>query len=594
MRDTTNRHKFLESRRGRRGALAAGLAGSSGLLALASSISCGRNESSSQATGQPASSPTDGSQAAALTPKRGGVLYRQQTQTPLSLDPHAVPSNPPGGTHFVYSRLFGMAATKPDQVGVVPSDVVPDTAADIKASADSKTFTVTLKPNVKWHPPINRLMDAEDVVFTWKRFTGRLEGTAPSPNAGFVEVIDDVQAMDSRTVVFRLKRQFAPFANLLSDAQGLVLMPKETGTAFDPAKALVGSGPWIFKGYETGVSLSFERNPEWHFGPERPYLDGVVTVIMQDRTNIVNQFLASKLDIIVVNGDELAKVTGGMKGVRIIPLAQANGLVGWWTFSRVSDSGARYTDKRVRHAMSMAIDREALIDAGYGRDKFKKAGYDFEVPWQGVLPAQYGTVVIRPKEDAKVMQLFKFDPKAAKALLDQAGGGFTLDVYDQNAMIYGQEHDTITQLSMQYWNEIGIRTNFKPVDYRSEFIPRVLNGKGFDAAPAVGHVGQAGISDPGVFLASTFTDAGVNSSQVKDPMVQQQLDKYFAEQDTSKAAQVLRDLQYHLIDQMYYIPNGWGVFPQVFAAPPKLHGVEDFRSFGYGYEGLDPTYWWKE
>jgi dipeptide transport system substrate-binding protein len=328
-------------------------------------------------------------------------------------------------------------------------------------------------------------------------------------------------------------------------------------------------------------------------------MDGVEDTITTDPAIILNQFKAGKLDYMVPNGLNIGDIKAAIPKVQIFPHAFPGGFTGWWALSSVSDptNKAPWTDRRVRQAMSMALDRDSMVAAVYNLDLFQKAGFKFSVPWQALLPASYGPIAIQPQDVPALKTLYSYDPKAAKALLDQAGvgSGFDLDVWAVAGVAYGPEYDTITQLSMKYWNDIGIRTTLHPQDYRSDFIPNTYQGKLFTGSRGVGHAGQAGLSEPAVFLQSVFAPgAPVNQSKVNDPAVQPALDKYFAEPDPAKRRQILQDLQMHLIPEMYYISSTWGSFPAIDAFQPNLHGFADHVSFGYAAPAQDITYYWKD
>ena len=416
----------------RRAVLGAGMAAGAGLLG-AGLVGCGDDDT--PATTGPAGTTTAASSTSAssatATPKKGGTWKIGTSTAVTGLDPYsnAIPTVALA-TH-VFSRLFTVPSTRADsKSGAVPLDVVPDAAESMTASADLKTYTVKLRANAKWHPPISRPLDADDVVFSWKRFTGRITGTPPSPNKGLLDVIDDVSATDTKTVVFKLNKAYGPFDSLLAD-YALLLMPKETGTSYDPQKVMIGTGPWMFKEYTPGSSLKLVRNPEWHFGPDRPYLDGYEAYIVPDRTNQLIQFKAGQIDSYIPSGVDIADVVANVKRVQMFPRAQTNGLVGFFAFSSVTDPAnkARWTDVRVRKAMSMALDRDSMMTAAYGLDSFKTAGFDLKSPWQGILPLSYGPITVQVQQEANVVPSFKYDAKAAKEIIREFKPRMTKEAY---------------------------------------------------------------------------------------------------------------------------------------------------------------------
>ena len=60
-----------------------------------------------------------------------------------------------------------------------------------------------------------------------------------------------------------------------------------------------------------------------------------------------------------------------------------------------------------------------------------------------------------------------------------------------------------------------------------------------------------------------------------------------------KRIKILQDLQLYLMEQMYYVPSGWGAFPTIVALQANIRGYKDHLSLGYGAQGQDLTYYWK-
>src|SRR4029077_17650168 len=94
-------------------------------------------------------------------------------------------------------------------------------------------------------------------------------------------IVDKIEAPDANTVVFRLKFATAAFLPALANPYTFIY---EKTILDDPSrgphwyeKNVMGSGPFRFKDYQAGQSISGERNPDY-FRPELPYLDGFIGI----------------------------------------------------------------------------------------------------------------------------------------------------------------------------------------------------------------------------------------------------------------------------------------------------------------------------
>ncbi len=294
---------------------------------------------------------------ASTGPRRGGTFSSLAAADPPSLDPYASGSQGQAEfSAFSYSRLFMLKAGPGVPRGSL--EVVPDAAESVEVSPDGLAYTVRLRKNVVFHPPLDRALTAEDVVFSWNRLTGKLPGTTPSVRAEDIQMVETVTAVDQYTVVFRLKNPYPFFLQKLADPKVLFIMPKETGTVFNPAEKVVGSGPWVLVEFVPGRLARFKRHPNWHLGPDRPYIDEVVVNVIPEYATQLSQFLGGNLDWATVQGPDLKRVVDTVKGAQIYerppyPLSVLN----------FSPRESRWEDERLRWAVSMALDRDAMLDA---------------------------------------------------------------------------------------------------------------------------------------------------------------------------------------------------------------------------------------
>ena len=166
--------RLNQNRASRRRFLAASGAAGAGLTAAAL-VGCGDDDDGGdastpdgQATGQ-----------VAAQPKRGGIFRSGAIGYPTTFNPLLSGASPIRSR--VNSRLF-ITDTGPN-VPDITARVVPD-AAESFEQPDPTTLNVKIRSNLKFGAPVNRVATAEDVAYSFDRYTGKIAGVAPSPEAG--------------------------------------------------------------------------------------------------------------------------------------------------------------------------------------------------------------------------------------------------------------------------------------------------------------------------------------------------------------------------------------------------------------------------
>jgi ABC-type transport system substrate-binding protein len=198
------------------------------------------------------SKPAEAAKPAGPAPKDGGVLrFSLHTENAPNLDPYLnVSFRSQEFAAFFYSRLLMSKKGPgiPGQAYIMEGDL----AEKWEVSPDGKTYTFHLRPEAKWHnkPPMNgRAVTAQDVAWSFERFM------KVSPQKTTFEQVAEVSATNERTVVFKLKDVYAPFEAAIG-APLLWIMPRELiEQEGDASKKVVGSGPFVFDKYESGVGF---------------------------------------------------------------------------------------------------------------------------------------------------------------------------------------------------------------------------------------------------------------------------------------------------------------------------------------------------
>src|SRR5205823_13429060 len=124
----------------------------------------------------------------------------------------------------------------------------------------------------------------------------------------------------------------------------------------------VSTGPYKVQSFAAGQSVVLVRNDAYHAG--KPFLDQVVFKIVADANTQIAQALSGELQIMILDNKAAVDRLKGAKGLSVQPRT----LVQYYWLA-LNQTDPRFTDVRVRQAITHAIDRGAIIQAiekGYG------------------------------------------------------------------------------------------------------------------------------------------------------------------------------------------------------------------------------------
>jgi peptide/nickel transport system substrate-binding protein len=299
-------------------------------------------------------------QEAMESPQRGGTAVVGSITDVDSWNEYVSKQAFANGIHRrIYLRLAQELGDTRDH----PASFEPLLAESWTFSRDRKAITFRLRDAV-WSD--GGRITASDVRFTWLAQT--------SPEVAWLSSADkrhvtDVEVVDDRTVVFHFDRAY-PYQ--LSDAvEGGILpehvfgtVPFEEWRTHDWSDVHVGSGPFVLERYAPGEEIVLARNPRY-FRKGYPLLDKIVVRIVPDATTLLTQVLAGAIDYMEGVAPREAGRIRGMQGARLIAFDYPMyDFIGW------NQSRSPFDDPEIRKAMTLAIDRGALVDEllyGYGR-----------------------------------------------------------------------------------------------------------------------------------------------------------------------------------------------------------------------------------
>ncbi|MGH2602055.1 MAG: ABC transporter substrate-binding protein, partial [Dehalococcoidia bacterium] len=411
----------------RRSALRAAAAAGSGGVALSFLAACGGGNDEQTASTTSAAATT--APQAALDPtqgKLGGKIVIQQYGDPGSGLKLITSRN--AGVHqfsgFTHDGLLEM------RTGIAGSDgydieTQPNLAQAMPEQPDPLTFVFKLRP-AKFHN--GRTVTAEDVKYSYELY-------AFDPDSAWkrdLPWIDRVDTPDPQTVIVRSKFAYADAPQAMSARDKLEILAREHQESPEAENKLMGSGPFLFVDYQPPVMSRYRRNPEYHRQPY-PYFEEIDFLGTSDTEKKIADFAARQVHMTYYFPPE-----GRDRVKQVRPDAQL------WSYLRGSDAlymrtdKPPFNDKRVRQALSMAIDRTALskgVTQGEGE------------PDQALSIAGKYWGFRKPSELGEAAKYFEQNVAEAKKLLNAAGVSLPIkfEVLHWNATVVGPQFvDTIT------------------------------------------------------------------------------------------------------------------------------------------------------
>ena len=507
----------------------------------------------------------------AQTPRRGGVLTIRGWDPP-HFDPHLTVSYK---THiaysFTHSRLVKHKAGPGLQPGVFS---IEGDLAESWTQPNENTYVFKLRRGVRWHnkPPVNgRELDAEDVVYTLDRFR-TVKGNA---NAYMLAALDKVEALDKYTVKFTLKEPYAWFLDIMANPMAVCIVAKECVEKMGDLKkqeATVGTGPWMLDSYRPNVGMTLVRNPAY-FVPGLPNIDRIEILVDEDKASRIAAFLTGKYDLGTefpgtIDWTDWDIVKKGRRDLKTM-MYPSNVM----SHIYVRNDKPPFNDVRVRRAMSLAINRQAIIDATY------EGNGAFNPPVPAALK-EWSVPIDQIGEGARY---YKPDLAAARKLMAEAGhpNGFqtTMDFTTYGSPVLVDQ----MQLVLKDLKSIGIEVKLNTKEYGA-YIATTFYGK-YDSM-AFGP--QTPFLEPDNFLYGQYYPGEIkNHGHINDPVVADMLIRQRRTPDPAKRREQIFEIQRYLAKQQYYVQIGSQIYNAVWNQALKNYGP----NLGYDYGGRLMAAW---
>ena len=423
----------------------------------------------------------------------------------------------------------------------------PSLAESWTMSKDGRMWEFALRKNARFHngDPVT----AEDVKFSFERYRG---AAAPL----FKERVREIQVVDPGRVRFYLKEAWPDFMTFYgTSASGAAwIVPKkylEKVGEEGYRRAPVGAGPYKFVSFQPGIELVLEAfDGYWR---KTPAVKRLVLRSIPDEATRAAALKRGEVDIAYFLNGPVAEDVRRTPGLTLTA-ARTNGLL-FLMFPDQWTAGSPWTDRRLRVAASLAIDRQAINEA---------ESLGFSAPTGGIVP--------RHQEFALAIPPDPYDPKRAKALLAEAGypNGF-----DAGELTPFPPYNSMGEAIANYLNAVGIRVRVRTME-RAALLSAWRDKK--VRGLFVGATGSAG--NASTRLESLATARGV-LSYGSIPEVESLFAAQLPEMDRKKREEMLHQIQKLVAERMMFAPIWENGFIRAFGPRMEEAGLTLIPAFPY-------------
>jgi oligopeptide transport system substrate-binding protein len=482
------------------------------------------------------------------TPKKGGTITLSFFSEPSSLDPAIAWNFIDWGVEHSIFQSFLQYNPKP---GVEGTKLIPCLATEVPStsnggiSADGLTYIFHLRHGVKFQPPVNREVTAQDFKYTIERVLD--PKTTPVPpgqsfylniagakafNSGKANEVTGITVPDKYTVQIQLDSPDLSFLNAVT-MEFCDVIPKEWVDKWGKniGRHPLGAGPYMFVSWSPGQEIILKRNPNY-WDPDHVWADELHYVMSFNPSTAMLKLQRGEVDALGDNvpPSDITRIKNDPVWSKYL-YSQPLIAISYLYMDVLSKP---FENVKVRQAVSWAINRDKLVKLQAGQ----------AVPLYQIYPPGM------PGYEEGV-KYYGYDPVKAKALLTEAGfpDGFKTQIYTDNV-------DPDPKLMQSVQNDlaaIGIQAELRTMSNNAYYT--------FQGQPGKSTMGSFGwwmdFPDPSDWIQPLFSKAnavanGMNSSFWWSPSVEKMYVE--AQAMTDPAARIVKyqEIQKFIMEQAPY------------------------------------------
>ena len=402
-------------------------------------------------------------------------------------------------------------------------ELVPTLAESWSPNADGTEWTFKIRQGVTFHS--GATMTANDVKTTFETLVDPKNASNALSALGGVLSPGNTEAPDDATVVFHLDAPNGNFPTLVSSANyNAIIIPADLDPA-DWGKTFDGTGPFKLDSYTPKVGAKFVRNDAYWGEKANP--DSMELKFYDEEGPMIVAIQGDEVDFV-----EHFSVSGGQAlltdpNVQVISVETST-----HRELHMRNDMEPFTDKRVRQAIALCLDRNAMVEGLWDG----RADLGNDSPFAPLYPSTDPSV---PQREQNIDQ--------AKQLLADAGKtSFSVDLSTWN----GFEIPDLAQLVKQYAEQIGVTINIKIVGSDADYYGDAVFGKSIWLDSVMGITDYGHRPVPNVYLSSAFTSKGTwNAAHFKNAQADQLIADYIAALDIDSQRVAAKKIQELLLDE---------------------------------------------
>lgn len=367
----------------------------------------------------------------------------------------------------MFQMVYETLLTADDELGLQAG------LAESWEQTSDTTYTLTLREGAAFSN--GRAMTMDDVIGSLERIKNPETASYWSHQLGDIA---RMEAIDDRTVRVELATPQATFLPALAHITAAILPMKELREgSFDPTQDMLGTGPFMVETHNQDESWTLQANPHyWREG--HPLAATLEVPIIPDESARIAAIRDGRIDFTTFENPDVQQMLGTVSQVEIQPQQTTN----YYRLdvNALSEESAFY-DKRVRQAMNLALDRDAINDFVFGGS----SAVDYPVP------AAFGKDACRDLDTYAMPRAERLEK--ARDLLKQAENTspeVALTVSSANPVL-----GRIAQVVQQSLSEAGFKVEINQVP-TAEYLQKVFTDGDFDFSASW----LAGYTDPGMVI----------------------------------------------------------------------------------------------